>query len=96
MTESKEELCKYRLKLLNAIQLFLDNPHEVIDIGLESKNTEDFKEKLKAKYGLTDDQSQCIADIQIKRITTLLKEDFQNELKEQKTLLNYYENSKSK
>ena len=86
MSESKEELCKYRLQLLNAIQLFLDNPHEVIDIGLQSQNTEDFKEKLQSKYGLTDEQAQCIADVQIKRITQLLKKDFQNELKELQAL----------
>ena len=86
MSETKEELYKYRLQLLNAIQLFLDNPHEVIDIGLQSQNTEDFKEKLQSKYGLTDEQSQCIADVQIKRITQLLKKDFQNELKELQAL----------
>ena len=86
MSESKEELCKYRLQLLNAIQLFLDNPHEVIDIGLQSQNSKDFKGKLQSKYGLTDEQAQCIADVQIKRITQLLKKDFQNELKELQAL----------
>ena len=86
MSESKEELCKYRLQLLNAIQIFLDNPHEVIDIGLQSQNSEDFKVKLQSKYGLTDEQAQCIADVQIKRITQLLKKDFQNELKELQAL----------
>ena len=93
MSESKEELCKDLLQLLNAIKLFLDNPHEIIDMGLESKNTEDFKEKLQVKYRLNDEQAQCIADVQIKRITQLLKKDFQNELKEQKTLLSYYKTS---
>ena len=86
MSESKEELCKYRLHLLNAIQIFLDNPHEIIDIGLQSQNSEDFKVKLQSKYGLTDEQAQCIADVQIKRITQLLKKDFQNELKELQAL----------
>ncbi|SFI85752.1 DNA gyrase/topoisomerase IV, subunit A [Treponema bryantii] len=86
MSESKEELCKYRLQLLNAIKIFLDNPHEIIDIGLQSQNSEDFKVKLQSKYGLTDEQAQCIADVQIKRITQLLKKDFQNELKELQAL----------
>ena len=86
MSESKEELCKYRLPLLNAIQIFLDNPHEIIDIGLQSQNSEDFKGKLQSKYGLTDEQAQCIADVQIKRITQLLKKDFQYELKELQAL----------
>ena len=89
MNESKEENYKYRLKILNAIMLFLDNTHEIIDLGLQSENTEDFKTKLKAKYNQNDDQAQAIADIQVKRITKLQKEDLQKEIKEINELILY-------
>lgn len=82
MFDTKEEQAKYRLSILNAIQLFLNNPHEIIDIGLESQNTQDFKDKLKAKYSLNDEQAQVIADVQVKRITKVFKEDFRREIED--------------
>lgn len=89
MFDSKEENYKYRLQILNALLLFLDNIHEIIDLGLQSGNTDDFKKKLMPKYSLNDDQAQAIADVQVKRITKLQKEELQKEIKEINNLILY-------
>ena len=82
MDLEKIERMQYRLQLLKALDFFQNNIHEIIDIGFQSKNTEDFKLKIIERYNLSDEQAQVIADSQIKRVTQLGQEDLQKEIKE--------------
>ena len=47
-----------------------------------SQNTEDAKLKLEKRFNFDDEQAQAIVDMQLKRLTHLLIEDLQNEIKE--------------
>ena len=91
MDSEKLEQMKYRLQLLKALDFFQHNIHEIIDIGFQSKNTEDFKLKIIDSYNLSDNQAQIIADTQIKRITQLGQEDLQKEIKELSAAINNLE-----
>lgn len=91
MDSEKLEQMKYRLQLLKALDFFQHNIHEIINIGFQSKNTEDFKLKIIDSYNLSDNQAQIIADTQIKRITQLGQEDLQKEIKELSAAINNLE-----
>ena len=91
MDSEKLDQMKYRLQLLKALDFFQHNIHEIIDIGFQSKNTEDFKLKIIDSYNLSDNQAQIIADTQIKRITQLGQEDLQKEIKELSAAINNLE-----
>ena len=91
MKSEKLEQLNYRLQLLKALDFFQHNIHEIIDIGFQSKNTEDFKLKIIDSYNLSDNQAQIIADTQIKRITQLGQEDLQKEIKELSAAINNLE-----
>ena len=54
------------LESLKALKIFLDNKEEFINLIFESKNNEDCKEKLEAKYSLTDIQAEVILESKIK------------------------------
>lgn len=91
MNSEKLDQMKYRLQLLKALDFFQHNIHEIIDIGFQSKNTEDFKLKIIESYNLSDEQAQVIADSQIKRVTRLGQEDLQKEIKELSAAINNLE-----
>ena len=93
MKSEKLEQLNYRLQLLKALDFFQHNIHEIIDIGFQSKNTEDFKLRIIESYNLSDEQAQVIADSQIKRVTQLGQEDLQKEIKELSDSINYMESS---
>ena len=93
MKSEKLKQLNYRLQLLKALAFFQHNIHEIIDIGIQSKNTVDFKITLIEKYNLSDEQAQVIADSQIKRITQLGQEDLQKEIKELSDTINDMESS---
>lgn len=93
MDAEKLEKFKSHLQNLKALEFSQKNIHEIIDIGIQSKNTEDFKLKIIESYNMSDEQAQIIADSQIKRITQLGQEDLQKEIKEVSVAINYMESS---
>lgn len=82
---------KHRAHILEGLLIALDNIDEVIEIIKKSKNEPEAKEKLMAKFKLSDIQTQAILDMQLKRLTGLERAKIENELKELKKIIDYLE-----
>ncbi len=68
--------------ILQGLLIALDNIDEVIEIIRSSANTGEAKERLSARFGLTDAQSQAIVDMRLRALTGLEREKIQNEHEE--------------
>ncbi|MBP5151980.1 MAG: DNA gyrase subunit A [Lachnospiraceae bacterium] len=68
--------------ILQGLLIALDNIDEVIEIIRNSANTGEAKERLSARFGLTDAQSQAIVDMRLRALTGLEREKIQNEHEE--------------
>ena len=71
-----------RAHILQGLLIALDNIDEVISIIRGSKTTQEAKEKLMERFGLSDVQSQAIVDMRLKALTGLEREKIENEYKE--------------
>jgi len=85
------KVAKHRMHILEALITAINNIDEVIAIIKGSENTEDAKLKLEKRFNFDDEQAQAIVDMQLKRLTHLLIEDLQNEIKELQALIDYLE-----
>lgn len=85
------KVAKHRMHILEALITAINNIDEVIQIIKSSENTEDAKLKLEKRFNFDDEQAQAIVDMQLKRLTHLLIEDLQKEIKELQALINYLE-----
>ena len=85
------KVAKHRMHILEALITAINNIDEVIPIIKSSENTEDAKLKLEKRFNFDDEQAQAIVDMQLKRLTHLLIEDLQKEIKELQALINYLE-----
>lgn len=85
------KVAKHRMHILEALITAINNIDEVIQIIKSSENTEDAKLKLEKRFNFDDEQAQAIVDMQLKRLTHLLIEDLQREIKELQALIDYLE-----
>ena len=83
------ELKKYkaRLHILEGLKIALDHIDEVISIIRGAKTDEDASNELKAKFGLSDEQTQAILEMKLRRLTGLAKEAIENEIAELEKLI---------
>ena len=68
--------------ILQGLLIALDHIDEVIQIMRSSKNTQEAKERLMERFGLTDAQAQAIADMRLRQLTGLEREKIENEHQE--------------
>ncbi|MCH5280376.1 MAG: DNA gyrase subunit A [Lachnospiraceae bacterium] len=68
--------------ILQGLLIALDNIDEVIQIIRGSANTQEAKESLIQRFGLTDVQAQAIVDMRLRALTGLEREKLENEHKE--------------
>ena len=85
------KVAKHRMHILEALITAINNIDEVIQIIKGSENTDDAKLKLEKRFNFDDEQAQAIVDMQLKRLTHLLIEDLQKEIKELQALRDYLE-----
>ena len=85
------KVAKHRMHILEALITAINNIDEVIQIIKSSENTDDAKLKLEKRFNFDDEQAQAIVDMQLKRLTHLLIEDLQKEIKELQALIDYLE-----
>ncbi len=71
-----------RAHILQGLLIALDNIDEVIELIRSSKNTAEAKEKLIARFGLSEAQSQAIVDMRLRALTGLEREKIEDEHKE--------------
>lgn len=77
-----------RAHILEGYLIALDNIDEIIKIIRSSYN--DAKEKLMARFNLSDIQAQAILDMQLRRLQVLEKEKIENEYQELLKKIAYY------
>ena len=68
--------------ILQGLLIALDHIDEVIQIMRSSKNTQEAKDRLMERFGLTDSQAQAIADMRLRQLTGLEREKIENEHQE--------------
>ncbi|MBE5948678.1 MAG: DNA gyrase subunit A [Lachnospiraceae bacterium] len=71
-----------RAHLVEGLLIALDNIDEVIKIARSSKTTQEAKERLIERFGLTDVQAQAIVDMRIRALTGLEREKLEEEYAE--------------
>ena len=77
-----------RAHILEGLKIALDNIDEIIEIIRNSYD--DAKERLMARFGLTDIQAQAILDMRLKTLSGLQREKIENEYEELMKLIAYY------
>ena len=78
-----------RAHILEGYLIALDNIDEVIKIIRSSRTTQDAKNGLMEKFGLSDRQAQAIVDMRLRTLTGLARRDIENEYAELKKTIDY-------
>jgi len=71
-----------RAHILEGLLIALDNIDEVIHIVRSSRTTQEAKQRLSERFGLSDVQAQAIVDMRIRALTGLEREKLENEYRE--------------
>ena len=79
-----------RSHILAGLLIALDNIDEVIRIIRASANTQEAKEKLMERFGLTDVQAQAIVDMRLRALTGLERKKLEEEQAELLAKIKYY------
>lgn len=85
------KVAKHKMKILQALITAINNIDEVIAIIKSSQDTEEAKSRLEKRFDFDDEQSQAIVDMPLKRLTHLLIEDLQNQIKDLQALIDHLE-----
>lgn len=85
------KVAKHKMKILQALITAINNIDEVIAIIKSSQDTEEAKSRLEKRFDFDDEQAQAIVDMPLKRLTHLLIEDLQNQIKELQALIDHLE-----
>ena len=90
-TQYDLERAKERLHILEGLLIALQNIDEVVEIIKTSPTTQAAKERLCARFGLSDKQAQAILDMRLARLTGLEQEKIQAEHDELSKQVAYFE-----
>ena len=88
-TQNDLKIAQHRMHILEALITAINNIDEVIKIIKASRDTEDAKNQLEARFSFDDEQAQAIVDMQLKRLTHLQIEDLQKEIRELQAYIDY-------
>ena len=80
-----------RKHILDALIIAVDAIDEVIKIIRSSRDVQQAKSSLEARFGFDDIQSTAIVDMQLRRLTNLQIEELRKEIAELETLIDYYQ-----
>ncbi|MFQ9514191.1 MAG: DNA gyrase subunit A [Eubacterium sp.] len=78
-----------RAHIIKGLLIALDNIDEVIKIIRGSRTTQDAKNRLMERFGLSEAQSQAIVDMRLRQLTGLAREDLENEYNELMAKIDY-------
>ncbi|EYE88633.1 DNA gyrase subunit A [Fervidicella metallireducens AeB] len=78
-----------RAHILEGLRIALDHIDEVIALIRASKNTDEARNGLMVKFGLSEKQAQAILDMRLNRLTGLEREKLESEYVELIKLINY-------
>ncbi|WP_149554349.1 DNA topoisomerase (ATP-hydrolyzing) subunit A [Treponema pectinovorum] len=85
------KIAKHKMHILQALITAINNIDEVIKIIKSSRDTEEAKLRLEQRFNFDDEQAQAIVDMPLKRLTHLLVEDLENQIKELQALIDHLE-----
>lgn len=85
------EEAKAREHILEGLKIAVDNIDAVIETIKKSKDAQDAKVNLMAKFKLTEIQSLAILDMQLKKLAALERQRIEEELKMVRELITYLE-----
>lgn len=85
------KVARHKMKILQALITAVNNIDEVIKIIRSSRDTEEAKLRLEKRFDFDDEQAQAIVDMPLKRLTHLMVEDLQNQIKELQALIEHLE-----
>ncbi|WP_147615063.1 DNA topoisomerase (ATP-hydrolyzing) subunit A [Treponema pectinovorum] len=85
------KIAKHKMHILQALITAINNIDEVIKIIKSSRDTEEAKLRLEHRFNFDDEQAQAIVDMPLKRLTHLLVEDLENQIKELQELIDHLE-----
>jgi DNA gyrase subunit A len=81
-TEFELRKAEARAHILEGLRIALDHLDEVINLIRSSATTEEAKEGLMSRFGLSEDQAQAILDMRLQRLVGLEREKIENEYQE--------------
>jgi len=81
-TEYDLKKARARAHILEGLRIALDHLDEVIALIRASRTTEEAREGLMSRFGLSEEQSQAILDMRLQRLTGLEREKIENEYAE--------------
>src|SRR5208337_224308 len=76
-----------RIHIVQGLRIAVKNIDAVIAIIRKSESSDEARTKLKARYNLTDEQTQAILDMPLRRLTGLEIEKLEQEYKELAALI---------
>ena len=79
-----------RSHILEGLLIALDNIDEVIALIRASRTTQDARDGLMQRFGLTERQAQAILDMRLQRLTGLERDKIEAEYQELQKLIAYY------
>lgn len=82
---------KRREHILEGLKIAVDHIDEVIAIIKKSKDADDAKRNLIARFGLSEIQATAILDMQLRRLAALEREKIENELAQVRQTIAYLE-----
>jgi len=85
------KIAKHKMHILQALITAINNIDEVIKIIKSSRDTEEAKLRLEERFNFDDEQAQAIVDMPLKRLTHLLVEDLENQIKELQAFIDHLE-----
>lgn len=85
------KIAKHKMHILQALITAINNIDEVIKIIKSSRDTEEAKLRLEQRFNFDDEQAQAIVDMPLKRLTHLLVEDLERQIKELQALIDHLE-----
>ena len=81
-TEFELKKARQRAHILAGLRIAISHLDEVIQLIRSSESAQAAKQQLIARFGLDDDQSQAILDMQLRRLAALEREQLENEYQE--------------
>ncbi len=81
-TEYDLKQAEARAHILEGLRIALDHIDEIISLIRASQTTEEAREGLISRYGLSYEQAQAILDMRLQRLTGLEREKIENEYQE--------------
>ncbi|KEO81229.1 DNA gyrase subunit A [Tumebacillus flagellatus] len=86
-TQFELKKARARAHILEGLRIALDHIDEVIALIRANRTTEDARNALMERFGLSEEQSQAILDMRLQRLTGLERDKIENEYKELMALI---------